>query len=315
MGNDRNDLNDLNDLPAGAGKPAGNGEAALRESYALCRRMHARSDRSTYMATRLLLPPAIRPHAHALHAYFTASDIIADEGDPAAREGAFARWSAEVLDELCRGHSEHPLRRALVDTACTYGLELELFERFQVATGVDGARTADFGTFEDLRGFLREVSGTSAVLGIRLLGPPTSDIDRLASLMGEVFQLVDIFRDFPEDLPRQRLFVPTEDLDRFGVDRAELINAAPTAALDALVRFQVERARAMQHEAAALVELLPIASKPITAAGVAVHNANLDLVERLGARVLREGAELSRVHLLRLAWPHVRTARRRFRTA
>lgn len=313
---------------------------ALRKSYALCRRIHAKGNRTTFLATRLLTSPATRLDADALNAYFFATDRVADEGSPDGRtshklsaedrERAFARWSSDVLADLHRGHSDHPLRRALVHTARIHDLDPALFDVFQTATIADSTRTADFATFEDLRAFTRGVSGTCAVLSVRVLGPASAESDRVASLMGEVHQLLDIFEDFPIDLPEQRLYLPLEDLASCGVDRTDVLDyaagttisaltaaSAPAPAsldtpnaLDALIRLQTERARAMLHEARSLFDALSPASRPIIAGSLDIQAAQLDMIERSGARVLREGTKMPRTRVLRLVWPYLRAARR-----
>ncbi len=291
----------------------------LRESYALCRRIHRTGNRTTFLATRLLTSPATRLHADALNAYFFTTDRVADDSSKEERERAFARWSSDVLADLSRGHSDHPLRRALVHTARTYDLDPALFDDFHTTTIADATRTADFETFEDLRAFLRGVSGTCAVLSARVLGSASADSDRVASLMGEVHQFIDIFEDFPIDLAQQRLYLPLEDLAGCGLSRADVFDyAAGTSpavsanldALNALIRLQADRARAMLREAQSLFDALPRASRPIIAGSLDIQAAQLDVIERSGARVLREGTKMPRARVLRLVWPHLRAARR-----
>ena len=269
---------------------------ALRESYALCRRIHRTGNRTTFLATRLLTSPATRLHADALNAYFFTTDRVADECSSEERERAFARWSSDVLADLSRGQSDHSLRRALVHTARTYDLDPALFDHFHAATIADATRTADFAS---------------------------ADSDRVASLMGEVHQFIDIFEDFSIDLAQQRLYLPLEDLEKCGVSRADVFEYAvgtststsPAAganldALDALIRLEADRARAMLREAKSLFDALPPASRPIIAASLDIQAAALDIIERSGARVLREGTKMPRVRVLRLVWPHLRAARR-----
>ncbi|WNV86126.1 squalene/phytoene synthase family protein [Umezawaea sp. Da 62-37] len=277
---------------------------ATGASYRLCRRVHAMTDRSTYLATRLFLPPSARPHAHALYAFFTVSDTVADDGDPELRRRAFARWSEASLAELRAGHSEHPLRAALVHTAGVHGLEIDLFERFLAATRDDNTGAVEFATFADLRRFTAGVGGVPAVLGMRLLMRADDERDRLISLLGEVFQFVDVLRDLSVDLPAGRVYLPVEDLERFGVTRRELTHPELTgegasAALDALVRFQVDRVRALQREAAVVVDDLPARARTFVAAGIEVHNTYFDALDRLGGGALRRGVRLPRLRLLR----------------
>jgi phytoene synthase len=282
----------------------------LGESYRLCRRLHAVADRSTYLATRLLLPPSARPHAHALYAFFTTSDVVADEGPLRQRHDAFAAWTAATLGELRAGRSTHPLRAAAVHSAGVHSVEIELFERFLAATRDDNTGPVEFATFEDLRRFLSGAGGAPAVMGMRLLVPAEPECDRLFSLLGEVFQLVDILRDFAVDLPAGRLYLPLADLTRFGVSRAEVMSGAPGLALDELVRFQVHRGRGMQREAAAVISMVPPRIRPFIGAAVDIHNAHFDLIDQWGARALRDKARLSPLSLLRRVLPHYRVARR-----
>lgn len=293
--------------------------AALRKSYALCRRIHRKGNRTTFLATRLLTSPTTRLHADALNAYFFTTDRVADESSSEERERAFALWSCDVLADLRRGQSDHPLRRALVHTAHTCDLEPALFDAFQTATIADATRTADFETFEDLRAFMRGVSGTCAVLSARVLGPASADGDHVASLMGEVHQFIDIVEDFPIDLRQRRLYLPLEDLEKCGVSRADVLEYAagttPAAsanleALDALIRLEADRAHAMLREAKSVSDALPYASRPIIAASLDIQAAQLDLIQHGGARVLREGTKMSRARVLGLAWSHLRAARR-----
>ncbi|WP_184450937.1 phytoene/squalene synthase family protein [Actinoalloteichus hoggarensis] len=279
-------------------------DPALRESYALCRRVHA-THRPTYLATRLLLPPSIRPHAHALLAFFAASDRIADVGQLRVRERAFRRWSAASMDELRRGESRHPLRRALINTSRVHDLPPELFGRFLEETRADLTGSSGFQTFEDLRRFLRGVSGTAAVAGVSLLNRPDPELERLASLMGEVHHLIDVFCDYPEDLPQDRVYVAAEDMERVGADRTMLRWGPPSRALDELVRHQVRRARGLHRESIGLVALLPGRYRPFVLTAVEIHAEYLDLVDRMGARALRDRATLSRARLLRLALPQL----------
>ncbi|MET1075595.1 MAG: squalene/phytoene synthase family protein, partial [Umezawaea sp.] len=243
-------------------------------------------------------PPSARPHAHALYAFYTASDTVADDGDPVLRREAFARWTEASLAELRAGHSGHALRAALVHTAGVHGLEIGLFERFLAATRDDNTGAVEFATFADLRRFTAGVGGVPAVLGMRLLMRADPERDRLVSLLGEVFQFVDVLRDLAVDLPAGRVYLPVEDLERFGVTRPELTGGGSSAALDALVRFQVDRVRALQREAAVVVDDLPARARPFVAAGIEVHNAYFDALDQLGAGALRHGVRLPRLRLL-----------------
>src|SRR5579875_2604092 len=101
---------------------AGITEPGLRSAYLLARRLNARHGRTYFLAT-LLLPPAKRPHVHALYGFARYADDIVDDLDPGIdaeqRADRFDRWSASVLDDLDRGQSADPVCRALLHTMTT----------------------------------------------------------------------------------------------------------------------------------------------------------------------------------------------------
>ncbi|MBW4719982.1 phytoene/squalene synthase family protein [Saccharothrix obliqua] len=277
----------------------------LAASYELCRRVHATADRLTYLAVRWLLPPEPRRHLHALHAFFSTSDRIADEvPDP----GAYREWVAAAMRELRAGRSTHPLRRALLHTSRVHGLTPDQFAEFLDATGADVGRPTGFATFEDLRVHLRGVAGVPALLGARVLGATSADAERCATALGEVFQLFDISLDYPEDLRRGRVYVAVEDIDRCGVDPRTL-GRRRTPAADALVHLQVRRARELGRRGRGLLDHLPPHHRPFMAAALEVVDAHWDVVERKGADVLHRGVHPSPVRALRRTFPHLLAVR------
>lgn len=273
---------------------AGIHEPELRNSFELCEQVHAESSPTTHHLVSTYLPAQKLPYAHALYAYFTTTDDVIDEGDPATRAQRFDEWKAATLREIDSGDSVHALRRAFVHTVRTWGLSTEVLRHFLAVTKDDGNAPVRFTTFEDLRVFLRGVAGAPARLLLPLL-EPQEGAERWMSLLGEVLQLVDIHRDFPEDLARDRCYLPAGELTRFGVARADLVRGEPSAGLDALVELQVRRARQMVDEGAAVLDLVHPSSVPFLQAAIEGCRLYFDHVERLGWRIFTENADLDLV--------------------
>jgi undecaprenyl diphosphate synthase len=249
---------------------AGIAQPELRESFELCERIHRDANPITHYLVTTYLPAQKHPYAHALHGFFTTSDDLAAGGDP----GAFDDWMAAALREAVAGHSDHPVRRAFVHTMRVWHLDPALLADFLVATRQDSLRAAPFRTFEELRVFLRGVAGVPARLLLPILEPvrPTGIAGELMSLLGEVFQLVDIFRGCSVDLPRGRGYLPTTETERLG---------------DAVIEHQVRRARRMIDEGSAVLDLVHPSSRPFLEASIGGCRAYFDQVatvpwQRLG---------------------------------
>jgi undecaprenyl diphosphate synthase len=251
---------------------AGIFDPELRASFERCDDIHRSADPITHQLIVTYLPAQKQPFAQALHGYLTTSDNLADDGDPEE----FDRWMTASLREVDAGRSEHPVRAAFVHTMRRWQLDPALLTEFLVATKQDSRRTAPFTTFDELRVFLRGVAGVPARLLLPLLEPvtPTPAASELMSLLGEVFQLVDIFRDFTVDIPRGRHYLPTSEVKRHG---------------DKVIEHQVQRARRMIDEGCAVLDLVHPSSRAFLEASIAGCQTYLDHVSRLGQRIVTDG--------------------------
>jgi undecaprenyl diphosphate synthase len=272
---------------------AGIGTPRLQASFELCQQWHRVSDPATCV-TIDRLPSQKRPYLHALYAFVKASDDIADEGDASVRTHAFSQWCAETFDDLTSGVSRHPVREALVHTVNMWQLDVRLLEEFLSATGADNAGVTDFATFDDLRQYLRGVTGTIAELTLPILEPLPSSVGagQLMSLLGETSQLIDTFRDFSVDLQQGRCYVPLEELAHFGLSKEDLLGPGPTPQLDALVIHQLDRARQMLDGCAHVVPLVHPSSWPFLETAIVGIHAYLDEFSRMKSEVLWPATDL-----------------------
>jgi len=260
--------------------------ADLAGAYARCGDLHRRHGRTYYLAT-LLLPAWKRRHVHALYGFTRYADEIVDgAAPPADRARRLAEWGARFSAGLAGEPVDDPLLPAVLHTVRVFGLDPADFDAFLRSMAMD-LTVSEYATYDDLCGYM---AGSAAVIGTLML-PILGAADPAAAReparqLGLAFQLTNFIRDVAEDLDRGRVYLPGEDLDRFGVDRADL--AAPTAgpAVRRLIAHEVGRARA--HYAAALpgIALLEPASRACVRTAHALYGRILDEVVRAGYDVL-----------------------------
>jgi phytoene synthase len=287
---------------------AGIGDPSLRADYEQCRRLNATHGRTYYLAT-LLLPPAKRPHVHALYGFARYADELVDH--PRADPGALVPWAERFLDDLKgnSGESADAVTRAVVHTARAWGLPVEHFEAFLTSMRMDLTVTG-YPTYADLE---RYMYGSAAVIGrlmVPILEPVDDDAYPRAHALGEAFQLTNFIRDVGEDLGRGRVYLPEEDLGRFGVTRADLAGPEITAAVRALLAFEIDRARSLYREAQPGIRLLHPTSRDCVATAMRLYAGILDEIERRDYDVLTDRVTVPLRTRLRVAGPALVRARR-----
>lgn len=268
---------------------AGITEPGLRAGYLHCRRLHARAGRTYYLATALL-PPARRPHVWALYGFARQTDEIVDEvgGDsrPGQRAERLEAWARDRLAQLCTGAGTDPIGAALVHTVRTWDIPVEYFAAFLESMRAD-LTVNQYRTFDDLMGYMY---GSAAVIGLQMLpilGPLHPDATPAARALGIAFQLTNFIRDVGEDLDRGRLYLPVEDLERFGVTRDVLHRREVTPEIRDLMRFQIARARSWYEAARPGIGMLHPSSRECIGTAFALYAAILHEVERRDYQVLR----------------------------
>jgi phytoene synthase len=249
----------------------------LRASYALCGRI-AREHGKTYATAALLLPPEDRRHVYAVYAFARWADDIVDEAGGRPVEET-TRLLSEFGDrfraDLARGGSDHPLLAAVVHTASTLPIEPHCFDRFLRSMAMD-LTTATYARWEDLLGYM---DGSAAVIGemmLPVLRPRSPDAFEPARSLGVAFQLTNFLRDVGEDLGRGRVYLPQEDLARFGADPH---TRRVTPQWRALMRFEIERTRAIYRDADAGIPLLPRRASRCVATARVLYARILDRIE------------------------------------
>jgi phytoene synthase len=279
----------------------------LRASYEACRRLHAAHGKTYYLATRLL-PPAKRPYVSALYGFARYADEFVDSLD-APDPDELVRWSERFLRDVARGDSHDPITKALIHTARTWDIPVVYFERFLASMQMDITVT-EYPTYADLE---RYMYGSAAVIGLQLvpiLEPLTDEAYPRAQALGDAFQLSNFIRDVGEDLQRGRVYLPMEDLHRFGVTRADLARGVVTPAIRGLLRFEIERTREIYAVAREGVPMLHPTSRDCIATALELYGGILDEVEAADYQVLTQRVRVPRRRRARVAVPGLIRARR-----
>ncbi|MBI3767609.1 MAG: presqualene diphosphate synthase HpnD [Deltaproteobacteria bacterium] len=220
------------------------GSPALADAYAECERI-ARASSSSFTLAFRLLSHERRQALAALYAYCRIVDDAADESrDPAA---ALAWWRAE-LARLREGTPTHPVAVALADAVRRFAVPTQYLT--EILTGVEIDLTPrTYETFADLRGYCYHVAAAVGLAALPIFGCRDLRSRAYAEALGIALQLTNILRDVAEDAERGRIYLPREDLRRFGYRERDLHTHVRNDAWRALVAFEVGRTRGFYRAA------------------------------------------------------------------
>jgi phytoene synthase len=209
----------------------------LAEAYASCQRITRSASKSFFFATRLLPQPKRRA-IEALYAFARMSDDTVDEQADAA--GALERWTAQV-HEAAPCHD--PVLKAWADTSRRYALPFPLIDDLLAGLAMDLSITR-YPTFADLELYCYRVASVVGLLSMRIIGY-TAGADTYAIKLGYALQLTNILRDVGDDAARGRIYLPMEDLARFGVTEDDILSGVRNDRFQQMMHWQVSRAEAL----------------------------------------------------------------------
>ncbi len=260
----------------------------------------------------LLLPARLREPVEAIYAFARSADDVADEGDapPIARLARLHDYQL-ALEACAHGHAVHdralaPLFARLGRAIAAHGLPLQPFRDLLDAFMQDVGKTR-YRDFDELRDYCRRSADPVGRLMLHLYGAATPDNLRRADAICTSLQLINFWQDVAIDWRKRRIYLPQDDMKRFGVDEAALDGMARavtpvTANWQALLAFEVQRARAMMLEGAPLARALPgrigWELRLVVLGGLRI----LERIEAVGYDVFRHRPTLGRNDWLRLGW-------------
>jgi phytoene synthase len=268
-----------------------------------CQQKVAESGTSFYYAF-LFLPPEKRQAIHALYAFCREVDDVVDEcDDPAIAVAKLSWWRQEVaLLESPAGQPQptHPVTLALRDVRQHFDLPLEYFNEIIDGMAMD-LEYSRYPDFKSLSLYCYRVAGVVGLLSAEIFGMTDRKTQRYATELGTALQLTNIIRDVGEDARRGRIYLPIDELQRFNVPAADILNARETPEFLALMQFQGDRAQSYYDKA---IDSLPVADRSAQRPGLimaAVYRTLLDEIAKDDYQVLKQKTALPPLRKLWLA--------------
>jgi len=294
---------------------------ALEAAYARCARV-TRQASSNFFYAFMLLPAPRRRALYAVYAFCRLIDDIADEADGKVEPAELlARWREELNKVyagtaggggVCDERSKlRPVSLALADGVQRFNIPQQYFQEVIDGVEMDLSRRR-YATFDELRLYCYRVASAVGLICIEIFGYRNPATKVYAEKLGIAFQLTNIIRDVKEDAERNRIYLPLEDLSRFGVTEGEILKSAYTPGFNRLMEFEAARARDFYRQADEA--LAPEDRHSMLAAeGMRlIYSALLERIERSGYRVFDGRLSVSatrKIYLVGRAWAGARFAR------
>jgi len=279
--------------PAGGKKL--DGGLSLAESYDLCRRVQKAHSRTYYFSTRLF-PAEVRPRVHALYAFMRYADEIVDhphELPPGAQLSILEEFESETLAAVSGEEVPNPVLRAYADTVRACEIDPKTITAFMESMKMD-TRVFRYPAYSDLEAY---TYGSAAVVGLmmcRVVGVAEGKADAHAQALGVAMQLSNFLRDVGEDWRRGRVYLPLEDLARFGYTERDLASGVVDERFIALMRFEIDRARRLYGVADEGMDYIPRGRRFPVVVARELYAAILDRIEAQQYDIFSRRAQVSR---------------------
>jgi squalene synthase HpnC len=267
----------------------------------------AKAAHENFPVASALLGPATRRHLLAVYGFARLVDDLGDEA--AGDREALLDWLEHELELAYAGTPTHPLMQRLAATIGERSLPRRPFERLIAANRQD-QRVARYASFAELAAYCELSANPVGELVLHVFGAADQRRVRLSDAVCTGLQLVEHWQDVREDAERGRIYLPQEDLDRFGVGERDLHAESAAPPLRALMAFEVARARALLLAGAPLTRRLRGRQGLAVALFVAGGLAALDAIERARCDVLARAPRPSRLLLARALVRALRASRK-----
>ncbi len=264
-----------------------------------CQQKAAASGSSFYYSF-LFLPPERRRAITALYAYCREVDDVVDECSDAGIARTKLAWWREEVGKLYAGSPQHPVTQALACGIVTHDIQqqhmLDLIDG--MAMDLDYNRYPDFAT---LKLYCHRVAGVVGLMSASIFGYSEKQTLEYAADLGLAFQLTNVIRDVGEDSRRNRIYLPLDELEKFGVSEGDIQAGRETENFRKLMTFQIERALAQYDTAFAK---LPAKDRKPQIPGIIMAGIYRTLLEEIrddGCHVLKQRTSLTPIRKLWIA--------------
>jgi 15-cis-phytoene synthase len=215
--------------------------SAVEQAYEHCEALTRAAHSNFYWGFRLL-PHDRRRALCAVYAFCRAADDMADEpGIGRDPRRLLARWRTE-LEAVYAGRPQHPIGVALADTVARFAIPREHFDALVAGVEMDLSLSRYESWEDDLSRYCYGVAGTVGLIAIEIFGYRNPSAREYAVSLGLAFQLTNILRDVAEDAARGRIYLPRQDLARFGCSEEDILGGRMTEAFRLVMAFECARA-------------------------------------------------------------------------
>ena len=272
------------------------------DAQAYCTNLTKQSGSNFYYSF-LFLPSTQREAMYTVYAFCKAVDSAVDEppaGSDPKKE--LRRWRAE-LDLVYGGEPTWPLMISLAHHVKRLSIPKAYFEELIKGVEMD-LTTTRYGTFDELSLYCYRVASIVGLICLHIFGPTSAHAQDYAIDLGMAFQLTNILRDLATDAQQGRIYLPQEDLVRFGCSESDFLEQKDSPRLHELIRFEAQRARTYYQKAHAALAALPKKDRrALTVAEImrAVYSRILDRIERPDHAAFGPRVRLSTSHRLATA--------------
>ena len=267
---------------------------SLAESNACCQQLTRATGKNFYYSF-LTLPKPLRQQMCVLYAFMRKTDDIGDDESVqlSIRKQNLLDWKSNLSAALENEVTAEPIFAALVELIRSRKIPQQYL--FDVIEGVEmDLEPRRFATFDDLDDYCYRVAGAVGLCCIHIWGFTSEQAIPPAIACGTAFQLTNILRDLAEDSDRGRVYLPQEDLDRFGYSEDDIRGRVQNEVFRELMQFEVARAREFYAHAEGLFYYLEPHGKPIFRAMLRIYGGLLDRIEKKNFDVYTKRISLSK---------------------
>ncbi len=256
---------------------------------------------SSFYYSFLFLPPARRLAITALYAFCREVDDIVDECiDTEVARTKLAWWRKEIAGTFA-GSAQHPVAQALIPVVRTFNLPQTHFQNVIDGMEMD-LRYNRYPDFATLQSYCYRVAGVVGLMAAEIFGYRDPATLKYAENLGTAFQLTNIIRDVGEDARRGRVYLPLDELTRFGISATDIVHLLDREGLRGLVEFQIERAEQYYERAFASLPAIDRKSQRPGLVMAAIYQTVLKEIRNGGCKVLDRRTSLTPIRKLWIAW-------------
>jgi len=265
-----------------------------------CQDKAAKSGSSFYYSF-MFLPPDKRRAITALYAFCREVDDVVDEcSDENAARITLAWWRVQVA-EIYEGQPQHPVALALVPIVKQFNFPQEHLQEIIDGMEMDLQKN-QYTDFKALQLYCYRVASVVGLLAAEIFGYTDRKTLKYAHDLGIALQLTNIIRDVGEDARRGRIYIPQDELAKFGVHTNDILDGKETEAFRKLMQFQIERAQNYYQQALAQLPEIDRKAQRTGLIMAAIYRATLEEIAASGCHVLKERVSLTPLRKLWLAW-------------